>query len=253
MNNEKYKVLIVDDSPVMAKLTAKNVESLGYDAAVRASSTLAFSYVGNNKTDLILMDIELIGSRYDGIRTAKAIRAKYSIPVIFITGHDDAKIFEEADIKNSFDVIMKPYDLKNLKMQIEVAIYNNRIEKKMRENEIWLVQTLAMVSDCIILLDPGNTIISYSQATVALLGLKSEKLAGLNITDVIKLARPGNNTSAMVETDYMKSLLKVNNLKLVLLSDRDADIPVRVVLKKVINPDNTEAGKILMLTALTGR
>lgn len=244
---EKYKVLVVDDSPVMAKLTAKNVESLGYEAAVRSNSTLAFSYVGNNKADLILMDVELMGSRYDGIRTAKAIRAKFNIPVVFITGHDDAKIFEEANLDSSFDVLMKPYDLRQLKMQMEVAIYNNRIERKTKEYEIWLNEVLTLSTDGMILLNPDNTIKTYNIAASRMLSLKSEVLTGLKVTDVIRLAKPGSNTSGMVVIDYIKGLQKLSNRNLILLSDDGDDIPVKASLKNVVDGENNEIGRILLL------
>jgi len=127
---QKIEVLVIDDSPVMAKLTKRNVESFGYSVNIRNNSTAALSYVGNNSVDIILMDIELIGSRYDGIKTAKFIRKKYNIPVIFITGHDDGKIFEEANLDTMFNVVMKPYEPKQLKMQIEIALYNGKIQNK---------------------------------------------------------------------------------------------------------------------------
>lgn len=137
MEDLKKRVLVVDDSAIMGKLTCKNVESLGYEVDLRANSTAAISYIGNNKTDIILMDIELADSRMDGIETAKMIRRKFQIPVIFITGHEDASIFKEANLNTIFDVVMKPYDIKQLRMQMEVAIFKNKIEVQLKELEKW--------------------------------------------------------------------------------------------------------------------
>lgn len=136
--DRKPKILIVDDTPLMAKITQKTVESFGYDTEIRENSTRAISYVGNHDVDVILMDIELNNSTYDGISTCKVIKSKYHIPIIFITGHENAKIFQDSQMSCGFDVLIKPYDEKMLKMHIDIALMNARIEKHYRDAEMWL-------------------------------------------------------------------------------------------------------------------
>lgn len=138
---KKPKILIVDDTPLMAKITQKTVESFGYETEIRENSTRAISFVGNNDVDVILMDIELNNSTYDGISTCKVIKSKYHIPIIFITGHESAKIFQ--DLTCGFDVLIKPYDEKMLKMHIDIALMNAKIEKHYRDAEMWLDVFLA--------------------------------------------------------------------------------------------------------------
>lgn len=136
--DRKPKILIVDDTPLMAKITQKTVESFGYETEIRENSTRAISYVGNNDVDVILMDIELNNSVYDGISTCKVIKSKYNIPIIFITGHENAKIFQDSQMTCGFDVLIKPYDEKMLKMHIDIALMNAQIERHYRDAEMWL-------------------------------------------------------------------------------------------------------------------
>lgn len=182
------KILIIDDSKVMGKLTSRNVMSLGYQVDVRASSTEALTYVGNNKVDLILMDIELIGSRYDGIQTTKFIRKKYNIPVIFLTGHDNADIFEEANLDTSFNVIMKPFELKQLKMQIDIAIYNNQIQKEFYDLDNWTTALLCNMKNGVIMLGKDKKIKDINRIALETIGIEKSKLISQDIFKVIKTA-----------------------------------------------------------------
>ncbi len=160
------KILIVDDTPLMAKLTQKAVQSFGYDTEIRKNSTRAVAYVGNNDVDVILMDIELANSLYDGIETSKVIKSKYSIPIIFLTGHENAAIFKEAGLDCNFDVLIKPFDNKMLKMHIDIAIQNSSVEREYRTSE--------MVLDNIIEKSPNPIFIVYRDGVIFKLNSKTE-------------------------------------------------------------------------------
>lgn len=188
MIKNKPLILIVDDSATMAKLTAKNVEGLGYNVEVRENSTRAISYVGNHKVDLILMDIELMDSRFDGIQTAKLIRTKYNIPVVFLTAHDDAKIFEEANIKTAFDVIVKPYDPKHLKMHIDVAIYNNNLEKAHREFELWYDKVIDSFHYGLVTIDNNSMIKSINAEALGISGYDKSTAIGGKLLDIFPIS-----------------------------------------------------------------
>ncbi len=153
----------MDDSPVMAKLTAKNAEAIGFDAAVRKNGAEAISYIGNNPTDIMLLDIELDGSRLNGIEIANVVRKKFDIPVVFITGHDDAEIFRNVGVNSGFYVVMKPYDLKHLKMQAEVALMNRKIDVRRRNLELWLDSVLDQFTEPTVILDGDGLVVKANR------------------------------------------------------------------------------------------
>ena len=128
--SNKPLILIVDDMSAVATLTQDTVAQLGYDAAVRPNATTAIAFVGNNDADLIMIEVDLADSLFSGIETAKLIQSRKDIPIVFITAHDDIKIFRDADFNSQIYVILKPYDNRELKMQIEVALYNREIASK---------------------------------------------------------------------------------------------------------------------------
>lgn len=247
-NPEKTNILIVDDSPIVAKLTSKNVQALGYSVAIRANSTDAISYIGNNPVDLILMDIELSNSRYDGIRTAKLIRSKYHIPVVFITGHDDSKIFEEANIQTNFSVVTKPYEPKQLKMQIEIALYNSVVEKKMSEMQLWHKKILDSFDDCIVQLFMDDKIMEANEQFYKKTGF-SKKIVGKNFFEVMKIAVLSKEIDGKAELlkDYDNFLKhSVNNSIFRIFVSSDCFL-VKMKSRIIKNDLDIEMGKIVQL------
>ncbi len=128
--NDKPLILLVDDMTAVASLTQETIEELGYEAAVRQNATTAIAFVGNHDVDLIMIDVDLADSLFSGIQTAKLIQSKKDIPIVFITAHDEIKSFRKADFNSPIYVMLKPYDTRQLKMQIEVALYNREIAEK---------------------------------------------------------------------------------------------------------------------------
>ncbi len=183
----KPKILIVDDSKIMAKLTQKMVESFGYETEVRENSTRAISYIGNHDVDVILMDIELENSMYDGIETCKVIKSRYNIPVIFLTGHENAKIFSDAKLCSMFDVLIKPYDEKMLKMHIDIAVENKKVEGRFRDNELWLNFLLEKQEKASFILDSNGEIIKANKRTEELTDYSSNVIINKNFLDVLPL------------------------------------------------------------------
>src|SRR5690606_18253008 len=79
------KILIVDDEVVVAEDIRRQLGSLGYIVIGAVSSgSEAVHVAGEQRPDLILMDVKLKGP-IDGIDAARTIHAQYGIPVIYLT------------------------------------------------------------------------------------------------------------------------------------------------------------------------
>ena len=89
--NEKKQILIVDDN-VMVLRNLKEMLQAHYDVVVANSGIKAMTAIGKHRPDLILLDYEM--PVCDGRQTLEMIRADEDIsdiPVIFLTGRDDAE------------------------------------------------------------------------------------------------------------------------------------------------------------------
>ncbi len=132
---EKAKILVVEDEDIMAEHIQMRLHSYGYVVPlVVATGEDAIKKVDEDNFDLVLMDIGLRGEM-SGIDAAVRIRSRYDIPIIFLTSNIDEKIMERAKLTEPFGYLIKPIRERELHSTIKMALYKNRMEKKLRENE----------------------------------------------------------------------------------------------------------------------
>ena len=116
------QVLIVEDDDIIARVEEWRLKNLGYGVSGRArTGAEAMELVGKSKPDLVLMDINLKGD-IDGIETAKLIKKGFNIPVIYVTSHSDGPTLERAKATRPDGFINKPFDDKDLRVAIELAM-----------------------------------------------------------------------------------------------------------------------------------
>jgi signal transduction histidine kinase len=130
----KTKVLIVEDEAIVAADLANKLENLGYRVSGSVpSGEQAMAVAGEYRPDIVLMDIRLSGS-LDGIETAERMRREHGIPVVYVTAHSDPDTIAKALGTDPFGYILKPFIDRELKTQIEIALYKHRSELVLREN-----------------------------------------------------------------------------------------------------------------------
>jgi CheY-like chemotaxis protein len=80
-------VLVVEDDGMVAAVLRDIIEEAGGEVVAMITSGLAsVGAADGTRPDIIVMDVGLPGM--DGIDAAGIIRARYSIPVVFISGRD---------------------------------------------------------------------------------------------------------------------------------------------------------------------
>lgn len=126
------KIFVIEDDKLSVIYTKNMLENLGYQfAGSSASGEDAIIQIENKEIDLILVDIDLEG-KLDGIETTEKIHKKYDIPIIYITSHIDKSLFQRAKITDPFGYILKPVEEHNLSINIEIALYKQEMEKKLK-------------------------------------------------------------------------------------------------------------------------
>jgi PAS domain S-box-containing protein len=104
----------------------------------------AVSLAEELRPDMVLMDIVLQGEM-DGIDAAKAITSLLDIPVIFLTAFADEKTVERAKLAGSYGYLIKPFQDRDLKVTIEMALQKSAQERELRRSEKHF-RTLAAIS-----------------------------------------------------------------------------------------------------------
>ncbi len=131
----KVNIMIVEDEAIIAKEIKISLEDMGYTViSVVASGEQAIEKADQNYTDLILMDIRLKG-RMDGIEAAERIRSRLGIPVVFLTAYADEDKLERAKLTMPFGYVLKPFEDRDLKVAIEMALYVAKVDNKRKQTE----------------------------------------------------------------------------------------------------------------------
>ena len=116
-------ILIAEDEGLIALHLQESLEKAGYNALDPVSSGEdVIEYVNAHAhPDLIIMDISLDG-KLDGIGTAREIRKRFDIPIIFLSAHTEEKRLAGAEDLAPFGFLGKPFALSELILMVEKAL-----------------------------------------------------------------------------------------------------------------------------------
>ncbi|MBC3872429.1 response regulator [Undibacterium flavidum] len=170
----KPRILIVESDELVAIFVQLKLELFGYQAVGQTNSgEKAIQLTGELKPDLILMDTQLSGD-LDGVATAEAIRAQFSLPVIFLTGKNNVDSLEQSNHSNSFTYITKPFSDQELRTVIEMALYKHQAETKLQISDL----ALKAISQGVIVATPDNKIVSVNDAFTQQTGYSIQEIFG---------------------------------------------------------------------------
>lgn len=131
----KTKILIVEDEAIVAKNIEKHLLNAGYEVVGFATTAEeSIEKAETEKPNLVLMDIKLKG-KMDGIEASNKIRESLRLPVIFLTSYTDDETFQRAKLTDPFGYLIKPFEIKDLKRTVEMALYKNKLNNELLENQ----------------------------------------------------------------------------------------------------------------------
>ena len=126
MENQKKKVLIVEDEPTIAGPLAYNLGRNGYDTDWAEDGEIGLRKALTAEYDIVLLDIML--PKLDGFKVLEGIRTRSDVPVIMVTARDDEKD-KIAGLENGADdYITKPFSTAELVARIHANIRRSREE-----------------------------------------------------------------------------------------------------------------------------
>ena len=132
----RASILVVEDEVIVAENLRVTLSGMGYMVPDTAcSSSEALESVEKNLPDLILMDIVLEGSEFDGVETARRIRKNHDIPVVFVTAYADDETLERVKVTEPFAYILKPFNERELYSAIELALHRHQMEQEIKKRD----------------------------------------------------------------------------------------------------------------------
>ncbi|OXC72719.1 Signal transduction histidine kinase [Caballeronia sordidicola] len=203
------RILVVEDDRVVARDIAQQMTRAGHTiVGITARGEDALTLAAETAPDLVLMDVRLDG-QLDGIDTARLLREKCSLPVVFLTAYADEETVRRATVMEPFGYVLKPFDDTQLRTVVEMALYKHGAERRLRESEQRYAVTLSSIGDAVIATDRDSHINFMNPVAEMLTGWVRGEAMGRPLADVFKAI--SETTRAPVE-DPVAAVLRAGTI-----------------------------------------
>jgi DNA-binding NtrC family response regulator len=119
-SEQKTKVLILDDEPIVLKRLQPALEKSGYDVEAFSRSLEASNRIMEKEFDIVITDLKMDG--IDGMEFLTRVKDRSPVTeVIVITGFATMETAKESFKKGVFDFLAKPFKLGEIKDVIAKA------------------------------------------------------------------------------------------------------------------------------------
>ncbi len=194
MSMTKAKVLIVEDDTLTAVGFKEILTQIGYTiCALAGSGEDAIKKAELHQPDVVLMDIMLEGE-LGGVEAADQIRARFDIPIIFLTSYIDEALLRRARVTDPFGYLIKPCHPRELYATIELAIfkhqesvYREAVEEELRRSRQELDTILQGLAEGVTVQSPTGKLVYVNEVAARQIGYASA--ADLMKVPVIELMK----------------------------------------------------------------
>lgn len=132
---DKLAIHIVEDEVIIAMDLEDILTSLGHEVtSISTSYEEAYRCLDVNNADIFLVDISLKGVD-EGLDLAVELD-KRDIPHIYISSHKDEAIIQKARATNAYGYVIKPFDMGDIFVALEMAIGRIKGEQARRSTII---------------------------------------------------------------------------------------------------------------------
>lgn len=179
------RIMIVEDEALVRQDLEEFLIELGYKIAATADTGEdAISQALAVEPDLIFMDVNLKGS-LDGIEAAKRISEKMFVPVIYLTAFSDEKTQDRIKSTSPFGYVLKPFDERELRTGIELALQRSYYERELEERRQWYETTLRSIDDGVVTTDTNSRITYLNPAAERLINVSLDEVRGRDVREVL--------------------------------------------------------------------
>jgi two-component system, NtrC family, response regulator AtoC len=181
------RILIVEDERITAEDLRDIITGLGYTVSASvASGAEAIAAAEETPTDLALMDIQIKGA-LDGAETARILRERFNVPVVFLTAHADFETVSRAKLAEPLGYIIKPFQEGELHASIEIALHKHGVDLKSLGRSELFASTLRAISDGVISVDRDESVTFLNPAAEGWTGWIAQDAIGRQLREVFPL------------------------------------------------------------------
>jgi AmiR/NasT family two-component response regulator len=137
----RRRLLLVDDDRVNAEFMTHILKAAAFEIQVAASVEESLVIIAQWEPDLALLDISMQGT--SGFDLAKSLRAKGSVPFMFVSSHQEIAIIRAAAEYGAVGYLVKPVDSAQIVPTVEAALSRGDEIKDLKRTELNLTSALA--------------------------------------------------------------------------------------------------------------
>jgi len=247
-------ILIVEDERIVAMALERALRRMGYlVTGITGSGEEAVAKAAQRQPDIVLMDIRLQGGT-DGIEAASQIQTRYDIPVVFLTAYADEDTLQRAKVTAAYGYVLKPFQERELRVAIEMALYKHAMERTLKEREHWLAATLSSIGEAVIIADERDLVTFMNPVAETLTGWQQDDAWGKRIAKVLRLEQqPGH----VVTTDAIRKACRAGQMVSLtdhlLIAREGARIPVDLSITPIRDEKENSTGFVVVLQDITER
>lgn len=126
MANQKPRILVADDDETFCYVLKEQLVESDFEVSIAPEASRVLPELQRAAFDLVLLDLHIPG--VSGFQLLSQINSNYpTIPVIILTGENDAKTAVDAIKNGAFDYVVKPYAFDELSISINRAIQHKEL------------------------------------------------------------------------------------------------------------------------------
>jgi DNA-binding response OmpR family regulator len=123
-----YKVLVVEDEPVLLETLEYNLTRQGYEVCTAADGPTALEVARKERPDLIVLDVMLPGM--DGFEVCRTLRPEMSVPILMLTARDE-EIDKVVGLEvGADDYMTKPFSMRELVARVKALLRRVRLDRE---------------------------------------------------------------------------------------------------------------------------
>lgn len=181
------KILVIEDEEILNVDIRNTLHRLGYEVhKIINFGENAIQNIVEISPDLVLIDICSIRG-LDCVEVIDTIKFNLKIPVLYLTEDSERKTFSNNHLGEPFSYIIKPFTEKELYNAVEMALYKEKIQKQLQQENQKLLAVINSMGCAVVMTDINSCIQMMNPVAEILTGWQQKEALGKFWGDILNL------------------------------------------------------------------